>query len=181
MLDIANRPPPPPDDIGMAAEIVAAYVTHNSVPTGELPALLRSVHETLASLASGPPAFPEPDVLKPAVPIKKSVHDEFIVCLENGKRFKSLKRHLATTYGLSPEEYRAKWGLPKDYPMVAPAYAQSRSNLARQMGLGRKTGDARGGEPGFSTEPEVDTVPEPGPEAGSPRPAKPRGKADAGG
>ncbi len=142
MLDTVTRPPTAPDSLAMAAEIVAAYVSHNSVPVVELTGLLQSVHAALVSITSGPAAAPEPEVLKPAVPVKKSVHEEFIVCLENGKRFKSLKRHLATAYGLSPDEYRTKWGLPKDYPMVAPAYANRRSNLARQMGLGRKSGDA---------------------------------------
>ena len=153
MLDIVSRPPPAPDHLAMTTEIVAAYVSHNSVPVGELTGLLRSVHGALVSVATGPVALPEPETLKPAVPIKKSVHDEFIVCLENGKRFKSLKRHLSTTYGLTPDQYRAKWGLPKDYPMVAPAYAQSRSNLASQMGPraqagGRQCGRTRDGSRG---------------------------------
>ena len=124
--------------IEMAAEIVSAYVRNNSVPVGELPTLLQSVHEALGGILTGakPEAPKEP--LQPKVPVKKSVTTEYIICLEDGKRFKSLKRHLHSAYGLSPQEYREKWGLPKDYPMVAPAYADARSNLAKTMGLGRK-------------------------------------------
>ncbi len=178
MLDIVNRPTPAPDHLGMTTEIVAAYVSHNSVPVGELTSLLRGVYEALVSVSAGPVSAAEPEVLKPAVPIKRSIQDEFIVCLENGKRFKSLKRHLATTYGLTPDMYRAKWGLPKDYPMVAPAYAQSRSNLARQMGLGRKSGDAQAA----ASEPEAEPASpaRTGLGAEGARPAKRRRKADAG-
>ena len=140
----------------------------------ELPSLLRSVHETLASVGSAPVAAPEPEALKPAVPIRKSIHDDFIICLENGKRFKSLKRHLATAYGLSPDQYRTKWGLPKDYPMVAPAYAQSRSALAREMGLGRKPGDAKAAVSLSEVEPETDPAAEPERENGRRRPSSRR-------
>ena len=149
MLDTVNPPHASSNHLDRTAEIVAAYVSCNSLPAGELPNLLRTVHEALVSVASGGNAAPQPqpEALKPAVPIKKSVHDDFIVCLENGKRFKSLKRHLSTAYGLSPDQYRAKWGLPKDYPMVAPAYAQSRSSLARQMGLGRKRDETKTSPP----------------------------------
>ncbi len=126
--------------VEMAAEIVSAYVRNNSVPVGELPTLLQSVHDSLGSIVNGakPEAAKEP--LQPKVPIKKSVTNEYIICLEDGKRYKSLKRHLHSAYGMSPQEYRDKWGLPKDYPMVAPAYADARSNLAKTMGLGRKAG-----------------------------------------
>ncbi len=126
--------------IEMAAEIVSAYVRNNSVPVGELPTLLQSVHEALGGILTGakPEAPKEP--LQPKVSVKKSVTTEYIVCLEDGKRFKSLKRHLHSEHGLSPQDYREKWGLPKDYPMVAPAYADARSNLAKTMGLGRKAG-----------------------------------------
>ena len=122
--------------ISLTAEIVSAYVTKNPISSGELPALIGQVHSSIASLASGGPAVQEP--LKPAVPIKKSVTPDYIISLEDGKKFKSLKRHLGSAYGMTPDEYRAKWGLPADYPMVAPNYAAARSELARTMGLGRK-------------------------------------------
>ena len=138
--------PPLPDaqrHLDLAAEIVAAFVSNNSVPAGELPDLLRSVHATLTTIRTGPTApFLQPEAPKPVVPVRKSVKDDFIVCLENGKRFKSLKRHLSAAYGLTPDQYRAKWGLPNDYPMVAPAYATARSALARASGLGRKPNSA---------------------------------------
>ena len=118
----------------LVADIVSAYVTKNNVSVADLPALIRSVHATLSSLGQ-PEAEPEPE-LKPAVSIKKSVTPEYIVCLEDGKRLKMLKRHLRTSYDLSPDEYRAKWGLPSDYPMVAPNYAKARSDLAIKAGLG---------------------------------------------
>ena len=125
--------------VEMTAEIVSAYVEHNSVPPGELPALIKSVHDSLDVLSGDkkPDSVPEP--LQPKVPIKKSVSTDYIVCLEDGRRFKSLKRHLHSEHGLSPDEYRAKWGLGKDYPMVAPAYADARSSLAKTIGLGRKS------------------------------------------
>ncbi|HEX4768164.1 MAG TPA: MucR family transcriptional regulator [Lichenihabitans sp.] len=126
----------------MAAEIVSAYVRNNSVPAGELPQLLQSVHGSLGSIVNGPKSEPVKEPQQPKVPIKKSVTDDFIVCLEDGKRFKSLKRHLHSEHGLSPQEYRAKWALPKDYPMVAPAYASARSSLAKTLGLGRKAPSA---------------------------------------
>jgi len=136
---------PPSSHLGLTAEIVAAYVSRNSVPAADLPALLTSVHGALVRVAGGLTAepVPVPEPLKPAVPVRKSIQDDFIICLENGRPFKSLKRHLFSAYGLTPEEYRAKWGLPKDYPMVAPAYANARAMLARQIGLGRRSSDAR--------------------------------------
>ncbi len=160
MLDTVSHPTPPPDRLDLAVEIVAAYVARNSLPAAELPDLLRRVHEAVMAAAAGP-AAPAPDAepLRPAVPIKKSVTDEFIVCLENGKRFKSLKRHLATAHGLTPDAYRAKWGLAKDYPMVAPAYADARSNLARKMGLGRKPAEAEAGPPAVEPEPTAEPAP----------------------
>jgi predicted transcriptional regulator len=120
----------------MAAQIVAAYVGKNRVEPSELPALLQSVYAALNDLAqdAGEPAK---SALFPAVPIKKSITPDFIICLEDGKRFKSLKRHLKTQYDMTPDQYRAKWGLPGDYPMVSPNYAKARSQLARRMGLGR--------------------------------------------
>lgn len=122
--------------IELAADIVASYVAHNSVPASELTGLISNVHSALAGIN-----HPAHEVLKaqePAVSIKKSISADYIICLEDGKKFKSLKRHLRTKYNLSPEEYRAKWGLPVDYPMVAPNYATARSNLALAMGLGQK-------------------------------------------
>jgi predicted transcriptional regulator len=125
--------------VEMTAEIVSAYVEHNSVPASELPALIRSVHDSLGLLSGEvKPDVPQ-EPLQPKVPIKKSVSHDYIVCLEDGRRFKSLKRHLHSEHGLSPDEYRAKWSLAKDYPMVAPAYADARSNLAKTIGLGRKS------------------------------------------
>ena len=125
------------NNIELAAEIVSAYVSNNSVPAGDLPQLINDVHAALMRVGSGVAVAPtEPP--KPAVAVKKSVTNDHIICLEDGKKFKSLKRHLRTQYGLSPEEYREKWGLPSDYPMVAPNYAKARSNLAKQMGLGQQ-------------------------------------------
>ena len=123
--------------VALAASIVSAYVSKNTVGREDLPAVIADVHEAL-SRASQRLVTPEREELKPAVPPKKSIHDDFIICLEDGKKFKSLKRHLRTHYNLSPEEYREKWGLAHDYPMVAPKYAAARSQLAKQMGLGRK-------------------------------------------
>jgi predicted transcriptional regulator len=117
--------------------IVANYVGNNTVPTSELPALIASVQAALVKLQSG--AVEETaKVLTPAISIKKSITPDYIICLEDGKKFKSLKRHLRTQYDLSPDDYRAKWGLPPDYPMVAPNYAQARSDLAKSMGLGQQ-------------------------------------------
>ncbi len=122
--------------ISLTADIVSAYVANNAVGASDLPGLIGQVHSSIASLASGGPAVREE--LKPAVPVKKSVTADYIICLEDGKKFKSLKRHLGSAYGMTPDEYRAKWGLPADYPMVAPNYAAARSELAKTMGLGRK-------------------------------------------
>ena len=123
--------------IELAADIVSAYVSNNSVPASDLPSLIQEVHAALAQVMSGS-TVPEAEAPKPAVPAKKSVTNEFIVCLEDGRKFKSLKRHLRTQYNMSPDEYREKWGLAADYPMVAPNYAKARSNLAKQMGLGQQ-------------------------------------------
>ena len=122
--------------IEMVSDIVSAYVAHNPVPVAELLRLIERVHATLTEIDGGGTVEAKQE-LKPAVPVRKSVTDDHIVCLEDGKKFKSLKRHLRTKYNMSPEEYRAKWGLPKDYPMVAPNYAKARSELAKQMGLGQ--------------------------------------------
>lgn len=123
--------------IGLATEIVSAYVSNNTVAQGDIPALINQIHQALLRVASGQPeSSSEP--LKPAVPVKKSIHADYLVCLEDGKKFKSLKRHLRTQYGMTPEQYRDKWSLPADYPMVAPNYAIARSQLAKQMGLGQQ-------------------------------------------
>ena len=129
--------------IEMTADIVSAFVSNNSVPSTELPTLIQSVHRALSGVSSGN-EVQEQAPREPAVPVKKSVNPDFIVCLEDGRKFKSLKRHLRTKYNMSPEEYRSKWGLPKDYPMVAPNYAKARSDLAKQMGLGQGGRAARG-------------------------------------
>lgn len=124
--------------IELAAEIVSAYVSNNPVPMSELPSVIDRVYRSLNSLPSGAQSQPAAEPLTPAVPIRKSVTPDFIISLEDGKKFKSLKRHLATSYGLTPDDYRARWNLPSDYPMVAPNYAAARSALAKQVGLGRK-------------------------------------------
>ena len=121
----------------MVSDIVSAYVAHNPVPVSDLPKLIERVHSTLMEIEGHTSNGGGKVELKPAVPIRKSVTDDHIVCLEDGKKFKSLKRHLRTRYDLSPDEYREKWGLPADYPMVAPNYAKQRSDLARKMGLGQ--------------------------------------------
>ncbi|TPK60666.1 MucR family transcriptional regulator [Mesorhizobium sp. B2-3-3] len=127
------------DVMSIAAEIVAAYVSNNPVPMVELPKLIGDIHAALQGI--GTPVA-EPVVKRePAVSIRKSVTPDYIICLEDGKKFKSLKRHLSTHYNLSPEEYRAKWSLPADYPMVAPNYAAARSALAKASGLGRKAAE----------------------------------------
>jgi len=125
----------PSDYVAFATEIVSAYVRNNAVDTGELPDLIRSVHRSLIELSGAEPA---PEVQKPAVTVKKSIQHDYLVCLEDGMKFKSLKRHLRSKYDMSPEEYREKWGLPADYPMVAPGYSAQRSKLAKKMGLGRQ-------------------------------------------
>ena len=127
-----------PNTIELAADIVSAFVSNNSVPVADLPALIGNVHAALNTLASGSAQQVVEEPKAPAVSIKKSVQPDYIVCLHDGKRFKSLKRHLRTTYNLTPEQYRAKWGLAHDYPMVAPNYAASRSELAKRMGLGAR-------------------------------------------
>jgi predicted transcriptional regulator len=125
------------DLVDLAAAIVSAYVSNNSVRPSELPNLIAEVHRALSSTHAGS-SEPEPEPLHPAVNPKRSVFPDYIVCLEDGKKFKSLKRHLRTHYDLSPEEYRQKWSLPADYPMVAPNYASARSALAKKMGLGQQ-------------------------------------------
>ena len=135
----------------LTAEIVSAFAGHNTVATGDLPALISSVFQTLRA-AGQPEAAQAAEAPRPAVPIKRSIQPDFLVCLEDGKKVRMLKRYLATRHGLTPDEYRKRWGLAKDYPMVAPAYAAQRSALAKQIGLGRKP----------AAEP---AAPEPAPEA----------------
>lgn len=120
----------------LTADIVSAYVSNNAVPVAELPALIDRVNAALVGLSAA--AQPAEEQQKPAIPVKKSITNDYIICLEDGKKFKSLKRHLMTHHSMTPDEYREKWNLPRDYPMVAPAYATARSALAKEMGLGRK-------------------------------------------
>ena len=122
--------------IEMTADIVSAYVGNNSVSANDLPSLIQSVHRALSGVSSGVETA-EVALKEPAVPVRRSITPDYLICLEDGRKFKSLKRHLRTKYNLSPEDYRAKWGLAKDYPMVAPNYAKARSDLAKQMGLGQ--------------------------------------------
>jgi len=123
--------------IELAAEMVAAFVSNNPLPKGELPALIQAMHATVTRLASSPDsAPPQIDVKTPAVPIRKSITPDFLICLDDGKRFKSLRRHLGVL-GMTPAQYREKWKLPSDYPMVAPNYAAQRSALAKKIGLGQ--------------------------------------------
>lgn len=125
------------DLIDMTAEIVSAYVGHNTVAPDELPGLINKIHAALSSAATGDGETGGASRDEPAVPVRKSITPDYLICLEDGKKFKSLKRHLRSHYNLSPEEYREKWSLPRDYPMVAPNYAQARSRLAKKMGLGQ--------------------------------------------
>ncbi len=141
----------------LTSTIVAAHVSNNSVPTADLPGVIATVHETLAAL--GTEEAPRP---KPAVPIKKSVTPDYIICLDDGKKLKMLKRHLRTAYNMTPDDYRKRWGLPSDYPMVAPNYAATRSKLAKKIGLGRKRG-AKAKKPSKTKKPRKAT-----------RPAKPK-------
>jgi predicted transcriptional regulator len=122
--------------IELAAEIVAAFVSNNPLPKSDLPALIHAMHAAVASLSSEAKSAPQIEAKEPAVPIRKSITPDFLICLEDGKRFKSLRRHLGTL-GLTPHQYREKWKLPSDYPMVAPNYAAQRSAMAKKIGLGR--------------------------------------------
>lgn len=122
--------------IQMTSDVVAAYVSNNPVQANDLPNVIERVHATIRDLSSSP-AEAKPKDAAPAVSVRKSITPDYLICLEDGKRFKSLKRHLRSKYNLSPEEYREKWGLPSDYPMVAPNYAKQRSELAKKMGLGQ--------------------------------------------
>jgi predicted transcriptional regulator len=123
--------------VELTAGIVSAYLSNNPTPAAEIPNLISQVHAALQRVATGRPETP-PEPVRPAVPVKKSVHPDYLICLEDGKRFKSLRRHLRTQYSMTPEQYRDKWNLPADYPMVAPNYAVTRSQLAKKMGLGQQ-------------------------------------------
>lgn len=131
-----NNNQPENELLSLTTEIVAAHVSKNSVPVSDLPALIEQVYRTLANVGTEPVGAPERP--QPAVPIKKSVTPDYIICLEDGKRLKMLKRHLKTAYDITPEEYRERWALPPDYPMVAPNYAKQRSKLAKEIGLGTR-------------------------------------------
>jgi predicted transcriptional regulator len=122
--------------IELTAQVVAAYVGNNSVPNADIASLINQVHAALSRVAGAPAALPT-EALKPAVPVKRSIASDYLICLEDGKKFKSLRRHLRTL-NMTPQQYREKWGLPPDYPMVAPNYAAARSQLAKQMGLGQQ-------------------------------------------
>ncbi|MEP3524525.1 MAG: MucR family transcriptional regulator [Hyphomicrobiales bacterium] len=125
--------------IELAADIVSAYVSNNTLPASDLPTLITDVYRSL-SITVGANADVQVEPQKPAVSVRKSITPDYLICLEDGKQFKSLKRHLRTHYDLSPEDYREKWNLPSDYPMVAPNYAAARSALAKKMGLGQQRG-----------------------------------------
>ena len=129
------------DVVRLAVDVVAAYLGQNPLPADQIPGMIQAVHASLSNLgATNAPVVAE--AKKPAVPVKKSVTPDYLICLEDGKRMKMLKRHLQTAYNMSPDEYRAKWNLPADYPMVAPNYANLRSEFAKSIGLGRKAGQA---------------------------------------
>ena len=140
---------PTADVLGLTAQIVSAHVAKNPLATEALPALIQSVYRSLATVGE---VEVKAEAQAPAVPVKKSVFPEFIICLEDGKKLKMLKRHLKTSYNLTPDEYRTKWGLPRDYPMTAPVYASHRSTLAKKIGLGRKPDEA-------PAEPAVEKLP----------------------
>ena len=144
------------ETLRMAVDIVSAYVGNNSVPANQVPEVLNSVYASLASIDSSANSG-ENGALKPAVPVRRSITPDYIVCLEDGRKLKMLKRHLRAAYGLSPEEYRAKWNLPTDYPMVAPNYAKQRSNFAKQIGLGRKKGEKVESRRNTDKAPQIDT------------------------
>jgi predicted transcriptional regulator len=145
MAESAAPKPAEDDLLRMTADVVSAYVSNNTLATGQLGDIIQAVYNSLRGL-EGQAAEPPPEPLKPAVPVRKSVTPDYLICLEDGKKLKMLKRHLRSTYNMTPDEYRAKWSLPPDYPMVAPKYAEQRSEFAKKIGLGRGTGrhSARG-------------------------------------
>jgi len=125
------------DLLRLSTDVVASYVSNNTVSASSIPDLIRAVHDSLASIGKAEPVIAPAEKQRPAVPVSKSIQEDYIVCLEDGKRLKMLKRYLRSKYDMSPDDYRRKWGLPSDYPMVAPAYANRRSEFAKQIGLGR--------------------------------------------
>lgn len=142
--------------IEVVADLVSAYVSNNSMRASDLPDFITSIHASIQSLAAGQVETPPAPPPVPAVPIKKSLTQDHIICLEDGKKFRSLKRHLGTVYNMTPDEYRTKWGLPKDYPMVAPGYSEIRSKLAKDIGLGQqRTEQADAPAPAAAAEPEA--------------------------
>lgn len=124
--------------VRLTASIVSAYVSNNALPTAELTSLISAVHGTIARLTGGAVGMAPAEPPRPAVPVKKSIFDTYLICLEDGRKLKSLKRHLRTRYNMTPEQYRLKWNLAADYPMVAPGYAELRSKMAKDMGLGQR-------------------------------------------
>jgi predicted transcriptional regulator len=139
MAELATSKTAEDELLRMTTEVVAAYVSNNTLATGQLGDVIHAVYNSLRAL-DGQVVEAPAEVLKPAVPVRKSITPEYLVCLEDGKKLKMLKRHLRSTYNMTPDEYRAKWGLGPDYPMVAPKYAQQRSDFAKKIGLGRGTG-----------------------------------------
>lgn len=155
----------PPDRLlGLTAQIVAAHIGHTPVPASALPGLIRQVHAALAGAGRVPAAAPE----KAAAPPRRTIYPDYLVCLEDGRKMKTLKRHLRSTYNMTPEQYREKWNLPTDYPMVAPSYAERRSKLARELGLGRRGGRRAAAVAAPAEPPAVVSAPEP---AAAPEPA----------
>ncbi len=142
MNELSREKTSPGDLLRMTAEVAAAYVGNNTLPASQLPDVIKTIYSSISALDGGSSALGAVG-LKPMVPVKKSITPEYIVCLEDGKKLKMLKRHLRTSYNMTPEEYRIKWGLPADYPMVAPNYAAQRSAFAKKIGLGRKPGARR--------------------------------------
>src|SRR5690625_384042 len=136
--NMTDEAPSPTDLLAHTTQIVAAHVGHNAVSPSDVPALIKSVHEALVSIGEAQTQEAPPE---PAVPIRRSITPDYLICLEDGKKLKMLRRHLQTAFGMTPEEYRAKWGLPADYPMVAPNYAKQRSELAKRIGLGRRAAE----------------------------------------
>jgi predicted transcriptional regulator len=153
---MANSNARSPDKVSLSADIVAAYVSRNSVTPSGLPALIESIHLALSNLGAVE-AVPEAEALVPAVAIRKSITPGVLICLDDGKKFKSLKRHLAS-HGMTPDQYRTKWNLPKDYPMVAPDYAAKRSALAKSIGLGQMRKDTAKRKPGRASKAEAEKV-----------------------
>ena len=170
--------------VELTADIAAAYLSANTVPAGDLPGLIQTIHQALSGVSSGAPA-PAAEPAKPAVPVKKSITPDYLISLEDGKKYKSLKRHLRTKYNMTPEDYRTKWGLPKDYPMVAPNYAKARSEMARSMGLGqggrgrKKAAAAAAPAPKAAKAPKAPKAAKAGAKRGPGRPPKAKAAAPA--